>query len=180
MPGRDGVAGAQEDVDLPEVDALLLLVVARRLQHHEVAALVLLDLRALVLASGVFDGELGEVEGLGDPRQLFVGRMQEPDPDEAVAGARELGGLLDVERLLVLADALPVVGAVDYHGSSAPGSPPPAPLLPPGRLVRRAPCRSRRRRGAWRCRSGPVRCRSRTRTYGESWQSRSHRARSRR
>ena len=83
----------EEGLDLPELDVLQLLEVAGGLQHHEEAVVVLLELGALVGLEGVLDGELVEVERLADGRELLSGRLEQPDPDEAVGlGQRGVGG----------------------------------------------------------------------------------------
>ena len=67
-------------------------------------------------ALGVLHRQLVQPE---EPLQLLevAGlRLVQADPDELVAPARLLGGLLERERALVLAGPIVVVGAIDDHG----------------------------------------------------------------
>ena len=66
---RDHVAGAEEEVDLAEVDLLALVVVVRGLEDDEVGAVVVLELRPLMLEVGVLDRELVQAEGLRRARR---------------------------------------------------------------------------------------------------------------
>ena len=124
----DHVAGAGEDVDLAEVDLLAVLVVVGGLQDDEEVVVVVLDLRPLVGAAAASSTasscrpnsccSCSKVPGLG---------LVHADPDElaGAGGGPELRGLLGRERLLVLAHAVLVVGAVDDHRAApAPSSGP--------------------------------------------------------
>ena len=110
------IAGAEEQVDLAEVDLLAPVVVMGGLEDDEVGAVVVLELRALMLAVGVLERELVKPEGIADPVELVDVGIVEAEPDEPVAALGALGRRLDVELLGVLADAAAVLGAVDDHG----------------------------------------------------------------
>src|SRR5512132_1494548 len=117
MPHRDHVPGAGEEMDLTEVDDLAILVVMRRLEDDEDVLVVVLDLRSLMWVLSVLDGELVEPEQLLQPPQIAGLRLVDPDPDELAGtrGSPELGGVLRRQRLIMLARAVLVVGAVDDH-----------------------------------------------------------------
>ena len=156
----DHVAGADEEVDLAELDLLLVIVVARGPQDDEEAvALVVLELGTLVADAGVLDRQLVEAESLRDPLELLLRGLVEPQPDELAAALAELRRLLGADRALVLAGAVAVVGAVDDHGPPEgfdPGQPYSRSFM--RRLARlRAPsrrARARTRRARARIRSG--------------------------
>ena len=141
----DDEALAGEDVHLAELDLLGLVDVARRVEHEEVAVLVVLELRPLVGLHRVLDGELGEVEALGDVEQLVGVGVVQAEPDEAVVLAA-FGSLVDREWRVVLSTAVLVVGAVDEHGvgirspgaARRPGARGPRGAGPPARAARRA------------------------------------------
>jgi hypothetical protein len=63
-------AASEEDVDLPEVDALLGLVVTGGLQDDEEVALVLLELQTLMRVDGVLYRQLRKIEDAPDRGQL--------------------------------------------------------------------------------------------------------------
>ncbi len=115
MADHDRVAGAEEDVDLAELDLLLGVVVARGPQDDEVGLVVVLELRALVGVARVLERQLVQAEDLPDALELLAGRLVQAEPDELVAALAERGGVLEVERALVLAGAVAVVSAVDDH-----------------------------------------------------------------
>jgi hypothetical protein len=107
--------GPDEDVDLAADE----LVVRRfgdgleRLQHDEELIVVLLDLRPLVAAARVLDGERMEVELRRHLVDLVLRRLEQRDPDEAL-GPRHV--IADVGHRDV-AELLPVLvrDAVDQH-----------------------------------------------------------------
>ena len=72
-------------MDLAELDALVVVDVARAAQHDEPVLVVLLDLRALMRLVRVLDGELVEVQLSREPVELLLGRVGDADPDEALA-----------------------------------------------------------------------------------------------
>ena len=114
VPDRDDVARPDEHVRLPELDLVLLGIGLRRAQHDEQRLPVLLDLRALVGAMRVLDGQIVEPElRLDLPQELFV-RLVQTNPDEAVGLLQNLAGLL--ERDLADTTAARVRHAVDDAG----------------------------------------------------------------
>jgi hypothetical protein len=68
----DHVAGAGEEIDLAELDLLLGVVITGRLEHDEERLAVVLELRPLVLGTGVLDCQLVQVEGARDVLELLV------------------------------------------------------------------------------------------------------------
>ena len=66
MPHREHEVGAHEDVDLAELDLLGVIEVARRSKDDEKRVPVALELRPLVSDDRVLDGELVELERLGE------------------------------------------------------------------------------------------------------------------
>ena len=62
----DDEVGADEDVDLAELDLLDVVEVARRAQDHEERVAVALELGPLVGDDGVLDGQLVQAELVGD------------------------------------------------------------------------------------------------------------------
>ena len=110
---------AEEDQDLAELDDLLLVDVARGLEHDEDRVAVEVELGPLVCVDRVLDGELVEVELPLDGVELGRGRLVEPDPDERVVVDAVRERLIEAERLL-----LPLPFAVereidDHRGPSS-------------------------------------------------------------
>src|SRR4051794_10283383 len=89
VPHGDHIVLAEEDHDLAGVDDLagggevLVLHVPRRLEHHEQVVVVALQLGPLVGLDGVLDRQGMQPVPLGDRVQLGLGRLVEPQPDEA-------------------------------------------------------------------------------------------------
>jgi len=133
MPGTDGPDGDDPEAaaaryaawlsqatrpedhgPVPSFDIVLLGIGLRRAQHDEQRLPVLLDLRALVGAMRVLDGQIVEPElRLYLPQELFV-RLVQTNPDEAVGLLQNLAGLL--ERDLADTTAARVRHAVDDAG----------------------------------------------------------------
>ena len=65
MPHGDGEVGAEEQVQLPELDLLALVEVPRRLEDDEQRVAVALELGPLVRLDRVLDRELRQVVQLG-------------------------------------------------------------------------------------------------------------------
>ena len=80
--GEDEV-GADEDVHLAELDLLGVVEVARRAQDDEQRVAVALELRTLVGDDRVLDGELVQLECLGQCRDLVLLGSVETDPRHA-------------------------------------------------------------------------------------------------
>ncbi len=76
----------EQDEDLAEFDLLLLVEIARRLQHDEERIVVHVELWPLMRREGVLDSELVEVELRRRISELLLGRFVEPEPHETVAG----------------------------------------------------------------------------------------------
>jgi hypothetical protein len=111
---RDDEVRPHEGVDLAELDRLLLLHVARRLEHHEKRLAVAFDLGPLVGLEGVLHRQLVQLELAGHGVELFPGRLVEPDPGETTIAV----GLVDlIERTGWAPAPVNVDGAVDDHGS---------------------------------------------------------------
>ena len=105
---------AEEEHHLADVDELVGADVAGRLDDEEERVAVDLELRPLVRADGVLDGQLVQVELASNRVELLCGRLDEPDPGEAAGG----GGLrADAGDLPVALEAVPLAvdGAVDDH-----------------------------------------------------------------
>ena len=113
---RQDVVAADEDVDLA-AGQLVVRPFGRRLervQDDEQRVVVLLDLRPLVALARVLDGERMEAELRRHLVDLFLRRLEQRDPDEAL-GPRHV--VADVGHRDV-AELLPVLvgDAVDQHG----------------------------------------------------------------
>jgi hypothetical protein len=121
---RDHELGAEEQHDLAELDGLVGLDVAGRLEDHEQGVVVDLQLGSLVGVDGVLDGQLVQVELAPHRRELGRVGLVQADPDEGVVGTGGLVGLVQGE-LARPPPAVLVDGAVDDHGRC--GVPEPAP-----------------------------------------------------
>ena len=138
---RDDVAAAQEHVDLAELDALLVLEVARAAQRDEPVLVVLLDLRPLMRLARVLDGQLVQ-------RELAARRSSSPGVGSVMPTQTKPSPVAQARRrlrqrhlVLVLAHAVDVMAAVDDHGSTQRGPfplarPSPAPRAGPGERQR--------------------------------------------
>ena len=91
MAHGDDEVGADEQLDLSELDHLLGLGVARRLEHDEQHVVVDLELGPLVRRDRVLDRELVEQELAPHGAELVLGRLVEPDPGEGVLGPARVG-----------------------------------------------------------------------------------------
>jgi hypothetical protein len=90
---RQHVVGADEDVDLAEHQ--LVADQLDRLHHREQRVAVFLDLRALVAAAGVLDGQFVQAELLLHLLQLPRLGVEQRDPDEAIGPLDEIADGLD-------------------------------------------------------------------------------------
>ena len=88
MPDGDDEVRAEEQVDLPDLDVLVLLDVPGGAQDDELDVVVPLDLRALVRGHRVLDGEIREREVAGQPGHLDA--EHQADPSEADLGDQAL------------------------------------------------------------------------------------------
>ena len=84
MPDRDDEVRADEEVDLAELDLLDGVDVARGPQHDEQGVAVALELRALVGDDRVLDGQLVQLELVGQRGQLVLVGAVQPDPGHGV------------------------------------------------------------------------------------------------
>jgi len=83
MPDRHHEVRAHEQVHLAELDLLGRVPVASRLQYYEQRVAVALELRPLVRLVGVLDGQLVQVELLGQRGQFAPVRPVQTDPGKA-------------------------------------------------------------------------------------------------
>ena len=111
---RDQEVGTDEDHHLADVDQLLRPEVADGLDDEEQRVAVDLELRPLVGADGVLDGELVELELAPDGVELHHGRLDQADPGEASAVLRLVAQTFDRPGPRDPA-SLAVDGAVDDH-----------------------------------------------------------------
>ena len=110
----DDEAVTDEEHDLTGLDVARRLDVAQGLEHDEHRRLVLLDLGSLVAEDGVLDGQGVQVQLLVDEGELVVGRVPQPDPDEAVLGEAQHVQLV-AEVAAALSPSVAVDGLVHDH-----------------------------------------------------------------
>ena len=106
---RHDEVGPGEDHHLADLDELLRVDVARRLQHAEERVVVHLDLRPLGGVGIVLDGEWMEPEMRGDGVDDLGARVLQADPGEAVGAAARLRK----RRLQLNPAALPLPALVE-------------------------------------------------------------------
>ena len=123
MANRDDELGAGEHVDLPELDGLGLVDVARRSQDEEQRVPVALQLRALMCVDRVLQRELMEVELARNVRHLLDGRLVEPEPRDAAPVAAR-GGEVGSGVGLAAPLTIQVDGAIDDHAHTSYRPPP--------------------------------------------------------
>ena len=114
MAHGDEEALPREEHDLAEADLLLGVVVADGLQDDEGDVAVALELRALVGAERVLDGQRVQGELVAQRRELLRRGLVEVDPDEGAGLLARLAGV--VERQVAAPPAVLVHGALDDHG----------------------------------------------------------------
>ena len=118
MSNRDDVVRPDEEVRLPEIDPASGGIEVGSAQNDEERIAVALELRPLVGAGRVLDGEVVERELLLDLRKHCVVRLVEPDPDEP---ARLLQDLADIgDRHLPDPEAARVRHAVHHAVHARP------------------------------------------------------------
>jgi hypothetical protein len=119
VPHGDDEVPADEHHDLAGVDDLAgrgqlrVLHVTDGLEHGEQRLPVPLDLRPLVRVHRVLDRQRVQVEQLGDVRELQLGRLVQPQPDEAVVGLADPVDRVHQIAPGLLADPVPVRHALD-------------------------------------------------------------------
>ena len=84
MSHRNHVSWPDKDVRLPELEMMRLADQLRRAQHHEEAILILLELRPLVRAVGVLDGQVVEAKFFLNLAQQLLVRLVQANPDKSV------------------------------------------------------------------------------------------------
>ncbi len=82
MANRDHVVGADEQMDLAELDLLLRVVVARGPEDDEKRIAVVLELWPLVGVLHVLERKLVQTERISDVLELLRARLLQPDPGE--------------------------------------------------------------------------------------------------
>jgi hypothetical protein len=95
MAHGDEIAASNEDMSFAELD--LALDKLGGAQHDKQGLVIDLELRPLMGAVGVLDGQLMEIEPALDLRQHLFVRLIQPDPDEGALVRLELVELIDVE-----------------------------------------------------------------------------------
>ena len=112
MSHRNHVSWPDKDVRLPELDMLRLADQLRRAQHYKEAILILLQLRPLVRAVGILNGQVVEAKFFLNLAQQLLVRLVQANPDKSVF-VFEL--FADVRNLHIRhAQALGVGGAINY------------------------------------------------------------------
>ena len=114
MPDGEHEVGADEHVDLAEVDLLDVVEVAGGAQHHEQGVAVAFQLGPLVGDDRVLDGQLVQPELLGHGQQLRLGRPVQPDPGHGVRLVAQALVGLGQRRGAVDPPAVPVDGGGDH------------------------------------------------------------------
>ena len=122
MPDREDVIFADEDVHFADQQlfhAFRRLDPLDRVQHGEQRIAVFFDLRTLMTAPRVVDGEIVQAELLGHLVQLLPRRVDDRDPDEAVRPLHVFADILD--RDIGELAAVFVSNAADQHGAESVG-----------------------------------------------------------
>ena len=114
MAHRDDEAVADEDEDFAELDPLLGIDPAGRLQDDEERIAVDLELRPLVRLDRVLDGQLVEAELAADRLELLLGWLVQADPGEDTFAPALLVGVFERDRLCAPASVL-VDRLIDDH-----------------------------------------------------------------
>src|SRR6185436_3582973 len=112
---RDDVSRSDEQLELPELNLFLPLVVSRGPKHDEVEVVVALDLWSLVCSGGVLHRQLVQVKPPAQLLHELSAGLMHLQPDETAAAARTGRSLLDRHLPEVLAHSANVMGAVDDH-----------------------------------------------------------------
>ena len=84
MSHRNHVSWPDKDVRLPELEMMRLADQLRRAQHHEEAILILLELRPLVRAVGILNGQVVEAKFFLNLAQQLLVRLVQANPDKSV------------------------------------------------------------------------------------------------
>jgi hypothetical protein len=90
------IIGADELVHRLCHEPAEIVAVAERIEHQQVVAVVLVYLRPLVVAGGVFDRQRVEAELLAQQRRVALLRVLNVEPDELAGLADQLA---DVDRV---------------------------------------------------------------------------------
>jgi hypothetical protein len=111
VPHGDDIAAADEDMGLTELHAALDALGG--LQDDEQAFAVDLQLRPLMGAQGILDGELVQPEPLLHLLHQLRARLVQPDPYEAALAGLDRVEMIDVE--IGDAASVRIGGAADHH-----------------------------------------------------------------
>src|SRR5215216_8073559 len=90
---------SHKEVDFAELDPLLLVQVAGRLEHDKERIPVALQLGPLVGVRRILDRQPVQAELLGDGGEFLFGRLVEPDPRHTAPVSDGLIGLFEGDRL---------------------------------------------------------------------------------
>src|SRR5215211_8031364 len=107
---------SHKEVDFAELDSLLLVQVAGRLEHDKEHIPIALQLGPLVGVRRILDRQPVQAELLGDGRELLFRRLVEPDPRHPAPVSDGLIGLFEGGRLGGTV-AVHVDGVVHDHSS---------------------------------------------------------------
>ena len=110
----------EEERDLGDVDDLLVVDVADRLEHHEHHAVVHLELGPLVCRHRVLDRQRRQPELLGDDGDLLRGGLLQPDPHETGRGAGHLSRLVQRHPARPAAAVLVDAAVADHRVDPTP------------------------------------------------------------
>src|ERR1700704_3213165 len=112
MSHRNHVSWPDKEVRLPELDVLRLADELRRAQHYKEATVILLQLRPLVRAVSILDGQVVEAQFFLNFAQQLLVRLVQANPDKSVL---VFDLFTDVRNLYIgHAQALGVGGGVNY------------------------------------------------------------------
>lgn len=103
---------AQEDVELSELDRRSALVLSDCLDHEEAVVAVLLELRALVPLLRVLDRRSRQVERRPRLLEFLRARVSQRHPHVPGTLLCAAPRLIEVQRVIILARSVHVVGAV--------------------------------------------------------------------
>jgi hypothetical protein len=102
MTDGDHKLGSEEQMYLAQLHDLDRIDVAGRPQDHERRFVIAFQLRSLVRVDGILDGQVVQIELLGNGVDLIGAGSQQPDPTEAApaawTAAQRLEGLIQRRR----------------------------------------------------------------------------------
>ena len=112
MSHRNDVSWSDKDVRLPELEMLRLADKLRCPQNYEEAILILLELRPLVRAVSVLDGQVVEAKFFLNLAQQLLVRLVKANPDKSVFVFKLFTYVRDLHSRH--AQTLGVGGAINY------------------------------------------------------------------